>query len=140
MAFLYLYFILAACVALMAMIRGRSGLRWFVLGVFATPLIAGLFVVALPPVENFELLHEHGHAPIREMPSRADSKTVDNAASIAHFLYLGTSTLAVLILAFAAINYIANVSADVHRFPIVPLVIAGLLWLLGRSFRISHLI
>ena len=55
MAVLYLYFVLAACVAMMAMIRGRSGVRWFLLALFASPLIAGLFVVILPPQEiDFE--------------------------------------------------------------------------------------
>src|SRR5207237_5183530 len=51
LALLYLYFALAASVAIMAMIRGRPALVWFLVAVFATPLIAGLLVMALPKLQ-----------------------------------------------------------------------------------------
>ena len=51
MALLYVYFALAASVAIMAMIRGRPALVWFLVAVFATPLIAGLLVMALPKLQ-----------------------------------------------------------------------------------------
>ena len=48
MALIYLYFVLAFLVALIAVNRGRIGWRWFLIALFASPLIAGLLVLALP--------------------------------------------------------------------------------------------
>jgi len=48
MELLYLYFVVSFLVAIIASIRGRSGWRWFLIAVFATPLLAGLLVMALP--------------------------------------------------------------------------------------------
>jgi hypothetical protein len=47
-ALIYLYFVLAVLVAIMASIRGRSAWRWFLIALFITPLISGLLVMALP--------------------------------------------------------------------------------------------
>jgi hypothetical protein len=58
MAFLYLYILLAFLVALLAQIRGRAGWRWFFIGIFATPLIAGLLVMALPRQQSPAVLSE----------------------------------------------------------------------------------
>jgi hypothetical protein len=44
----YVYFVLAFLVAIIASIRGRPGWRWFLVAVFTTPLIGGLLVMALP--------------------------------------------------------------------------------------------
>jgi hypothetical protein len=46
--FLALYVALAACVAMMAMIRGRPGRAWFLRALFFTPFVCGPLVVALP--------------------------------------------------------------------------------------------
>jgi len=51
MTLIYLYFLLAFLVAVIAMIRGRSGLPWFLIAVFLTPLIAGLVLLALPKLQ-----------------------------------------------------------------------------------------
>jgi hypothetical protein len=45
---LLLYAALAACVAMMAMIRGRPGWAWFLRALFFTPFVCGPLVVALP--------------------------------------------------------------------------------------------
>jgi len=48
MVLLYLYFVLAVLVGIVAEFRGRSAISWFLVGLFLTPLIAGLLVMALP--------------------------------------------------------------------------------------------
>jgi len=79
MALLYLYFVLAVCVAMIAMIRGRSGARWFLLAVLASPLIAGLFVVILPPQDMDYEVDDGARARPREivpMPNNATIRVV----------------------------------------------------------------
>jgi hypothetical protein len=46
--FLLLYTALAACVGMMAMIRGRPGRAWFIRAIVFTPFICGPLVVVLP--------------------------------------------------------------------------------------------
>ena len=48
MALIYLYFLLAMLVGIIATGRGRSWWRWFLISLFVTPLIAGLLVLVLP--------------------------------------------------------------------------------------------
>ncbi|MEJ2432384.1 MAG: hypothetical protein P8Y53_04165 [Pseudolabrys sp.] len=48
MSLIYLYLALAIAVAILAKIRGRPAWLWFLIAVFATPLIGGLVVMALP--------------------------------------------------------------------------------------------
>lgn len=48
MGLIYLYFVLALLVAVIAKIRGRAGWAWFLVALFMSPLIAGLLVLALP--------------------------------------------------------------------------------------------
>ncbi len=48
MQIVYIYFVLAFLVGIIASIRGRPGWRWFLVAVFTTPLIGGLLVMALP--------------------------------------------------------------------------------------------
>jgi hypothetical protein len=50
-------------------------------------------------------------------------------------LYWGASTLAGLILALAAANYLYNVSQGLPLIPIAALAVAGVVWLTGRSCR-----
>lgn len=61
MELLYLYFLLAVLVAIMAAIRGRPAWLWFLIAVFTTPLIGGLVVMALPRLAN---------APVADGPQR----------------------------------------------------------------------
>lgn len=49
MALIYLYFVLAILVAIIAALRGRAWWRWLLIALFVTPLIAGLLVMVLPP-------------------------------------------------------------------------------------------
>jgi len=48
MALIYLYFLLAILVGIIASARGRAWWRWFLISLFITPLIACLLVLALP--------------------------------------------------------------------------------------------
>jgi hypothetical protein len=48
MAVIFLYFILAILVGIIAISRGRSWWRWFLISLFIMPLIAGLLVMILP--------------------------------------------------------------------------------------------
>ncbi|MGH3429371.1 MAG: hypothetical protein ACRDQZ_17695 [Mycobacteriales bacterium] len=48
MALIYLYFLLAVLIGIVATIRGRSWWRWFLISLFITPLIGGLLVMVLP--------------------------------------------------------------------------------------------
>lgn len=49
MSLIYLYFVLAILVAMIATLRRRTWWRWLLISLFITPLIAGLLVMALPP-------------------------------------------------------------------------------------------
>lgn len=51
------------------------------------------------------------------------------------FLYRGAATLAGLILVLAAANYLYNVSLGLPLIPVAALVVAGVIWLTGRSCR-----
>jgi hypothetical protein len=48
MALIYLYFLLAVLIGLIATVRGRNWWRWFLISLFITPLIGGLLVMVLP--------------------------------------------------------------------------------------------
>jgi hypothetical protein len=48
MALIYLYFLLAVLIGIVASARGRTWWRWFLISLFITPLIAGLLVLVLP--------------------------------------------------------------------------------------------
>lgn len=48
MAVIYLYFLLAFLIGIIATMRGRSSWRWFLISLFTTPLIGGLLVMVLP--------------------------------------------------------------------------------------------
>ena len=48
MALVYLYFLLAILIGIIASARGRAWWRWFLISLFITPVIAGLLVLVLP--------------------------------------------------------------------------------------------
>lgn len=48
MSIIYLYFVLAIVVAIIATLRGRAWWRWLLIALFLTPVIAGLLVMVLP--------------------------------------------------------------------------------------------
>jgi len=52
MALIYLYFLLAFLVGIMAAVRGRMAWPWFVIALFLTPVIAGLVLVSLPTLKG----------------------------------------------------------------------------------------
>jgi len=58
MVLLILYIALAFLVALIAQIRGRSAWRWLSIALFATPLLAGLLVMALPRQQSLPVFSE----------------------------------------------------------------------------------
>ena len=65
MALIYLYFLLAILIGIIASARGRAWWRWFLISLFLTPVIAGLLVLVLPRepsehkfIDNFGI-HSH---------------------------------------------------------------------------------
>jgi hypothetical protein len=48
MALIYLYFLLAILIGIIASARGRAWWRWFLISLFVTPVIAGLLVLVIP--------------------------------------------------------------------------------------------
>jgi hypothetical protein len=48
MALIYLYFLLAILIGIIASARGRTWWRWFLISLFITPVIAGLLVLVFP--------------------------------------------------------------------------------------------
>ncbi len=50
-------------------------------------------------------------------------------------MYWAASMLAGLIIVFVAINYLYNIGEGVPSIPVVALVVAGVIWLIGRSCR-----
>jgi len=79
MALIYLYFMLAFLVALMAINRGRVGWRWFLIALFASPLIAGLLVLALPR-ELAQPLRPRSFVPMPATSMIRIIRPVDNRA------------------------------------------------------------
>ena len=64
-------------------------------------------------------------------------QSVDYAAeaSWGSILYRGATAVAVLILMLAAANYLYNVSQNRPLIPLIPLVAAGVVWLIGYGLR-----
>lgn len=50
-------------------------------------------------------------------------------------LYRGAAALAVLIVVLAAGNYFYNLSQNRPLIPLIPLVFAGIIWLIGYGLR-----
>jgi hypothetical protein len=75
MALIYLYFVLAILIGIIASARGRAWWRWFLISLFITPLIAGLLVLVLPKEPSWHRVSDRlgiGSAPDIEAPP-ADS-------------------------------------------------------------------
>jgi hypothetical protein len=65
MALIYLYFLLAILIGIVASARGRTWWRWFLISLFITPVIAGLLVLVFPREHMAHRFSEHfgfGHA------------------------------------------------------------------------------
>jgi hypothetical protein len=74
---IYLYLLLSLLVAIMAMIRGRPGTRWFIISLFLSPLITGLLVMALPPLRpEFPPLADEDELPWEESPAKHGDSTI----------------------------------------------------------------
>lgn len=63
MALIYLYFLLAILIGVIATFRGRAWWRWFLISLFITPLIAGLLVMVLPKEHAAYVLSEYQAEP-----------------------------------------------------------------------------
>lgn len=50
-------------------------------------------------------------------------------------LYRGTAVLAAVILVLTAANYIYNLSQNRPLIPLIPLMFAGIIWLIGYGLR-----
>jgi len=50
-------------------------------------------------------------------------------------VYRGTTAVAVLIVVLALGNVLYNMSQDRPLIPVVPLIAAGIIWLIGYGFR-----
>ncbi len=61
--------------------------------------------------------------------------SIEPETSMGGAFYWGASMLAGLLIVLAAINYFYDISEGVPIIPIVPLVIAGVIYLIGRSCR-----
>jgi len=56
-------------------------------------------------------------------------------ASWGSILYRGSTAIAVLIIVLAIGNYLYNVSQDRPLIPLIPLVVAGAIYLIGYGLR-----
>lgn len=63
MALIYLYFLLAILIGIIATTRGRSWWRWFLISLFITPLIAGLLIMVLPSEHAVYALFDYQPEP-----------------------------------------------------------------------------
>lgn len=80
MTLIFLYFLLAFLIGIMAAVRGRMAWPWFVLGLFLTPLIAGLVLVSLPNLSDARWYAEWEDKPLPRgiipMPTNARIKII----------------------------------------------------------------
>jgi len=76
MTLIYLYFLLAFLIGIMAAVRGRMAWPWFVLALFLTPLIAGLVLVSLPNLKDAYWYAEWDEKPLPRgvIPMPANSR------------------------------------------------------------------
>lgn len=56
---LFFWVAMAFVVGVAASSRGRSGVAWFLVSLFVTPIITGLLVLALPSIDRKALSFEH---------------------------------------------------------------------------------
>lgn len=79
------WFLLAIACGIFADRRGRSGVGWFFIAMCASPLIAGAFLLALPPIEKegaFSILRRCNHC--REQ-IRRDANVCKHCGSMSPF-------------------------------------------------------
>jgi len=74
------------------------------------------------------------HRPLKTPPA-SDSDAGKKEMSWGPVLYRAAATLAGLIVVLTAVNYFYNVSQDRPLIPLVPLLFAGLVWLIGWGLR-----
>lgn len=77
------WLILSAIVSVAASSRGRNGVLWFVIAVVTSPLIAILFVFALPNLKHEELLsrlaNREPERPLKTIGGHSSRVTVDRS-------------------------------------------------------------
>ena len=56
-------------------------------------------------------------------------------ASWGKFIYWAATIIAVLIVAVVAIGYVSNTEEGEPIFPVIPLLVAGVIWLVGWGCR-----
>lgn len=75
------WLILSAIVSVAASSRGRNGILWFVIAVVTSPLLAILFVFALPNLKHEELLSKLANRepmrPLKTIGGHSSRVTVD---------------------------------------------------------------
>ena len=128
MAVFYLYLVLAVLVGIVATIRGRSGLTWLLISLFITPLLGGLIIMALPRRAHQASL----------MVSRTNQIMPDFLPllmSWANIVFWIAASIATLIVPYAMINYLLNVSEGDPVLSITKLILAVTILLIGSLFR-----
>ena len=70
-----------------------------------------------------------------ERPPGSGRDTGNKEMSWGRVLYRAATTLAGLIVVLTALNYFYNVGHDRPLIPLVPLLLAGLIWLIGWGLR-----
>jgi hypothetical protein len=77
MALIYLYFLLAILIGIIASARGRTWWRWFLISLFITPVIAGLLVLVLPREHMGHRFAEHfGFGPAHQIEAAPVDSTL----------------------------------------------------------------
>ncbi len=128
MSVIFLYLVLAVLVGMVARVRGRSGGAWFLISLFITPLLGGLIVMALPRLVA-ALPHR---ARLGESITTRDAPDTGLWGSLAFWIAMAFSSLLV---AFTMINYLWNVSRGYPFLSLFPLLLAGIIALVGLLFR-----
>jgi hypothetical protein len=88
MVLIYLYFILAILVGMVAAVRGRSWLLWFLISLFITPVIAGLLALVLPRAHSrHRFSDDFGFMPahhVAETPAAESTLRIIRLSSYSH--------------------------------------------------------
>ena len=70
-----------------------------------------------------------------QKPPALDGGTIPTEISWGRVFYRAAATVAGLIVVLTALNYFYNISLDRPLIPFVPLLFAGLVWLIGWGLR-----
>jgi hypothetical protein len=77
MALIYLYFLLAVLIGIVASARGRAWWRWFLISLFITPVLSGLLVLVLPREHLGHRFAEHfGFGPSYQIEAAPADSTL----------------------------------------------------------------